>query len=317
MKKYFLTLRIVSTLLIAAPCGFAQDQQASGVPVSMIVTVQPRRGSEVPTVTAQNIAVYHNRDRAQVTTIVPLQSAGLELFILLDDSSSTSYGTQLDDLRHFILAQPATTKVGVAYMQTGQPKIVQDLTTDHALAANAVRPTLANLASSANPFSAIGDLIEKWPASNDRREILMISNGVDAVFGDSHSATDDPYVDSAIEKAQRAGVVVFAIGTSRQDISVQPSRETMGSEHFSSGKNYLSRVAEETGGESYYNLTSTAPVSFVSYLEDSNRRLSRQYLVTFLAKPGKKPEMQSVRVKTDVPHTELAAAQKVFVPMAP
>ena len=35
----------------------------------------------------------------------------------------------------------------------------------------------------------------------------------------------------------------------------------------------------------YYNLT-TAPTSFAPYLDDSTRRLTRQYLVTLLARPG-------------------------------
>lgn len=137
--------------------------------------------------------------------------------------------------------------------------------------------------------------------------------GEAAGFGDVQSATDDPYVDAAIEKAQRAGIVVFAIGTSSQNIGVGPSRENIDSGRGGPGKNYLARIAEETGGESYYNLT-TAPTSFAPYLNDSTRRLTRQYLVTFLAKPGKTPGLQSVKVRTDVPHTELVAAEKVFVP---
>src|SRR5208337_4029342 len=118
-----------------------------------------------------------------------------------------SRGTQLEDIRNFIMAQPATTKVGVAYMQIGSPKIAQGLTTDHALAANALRVSLGNLASSASPYFSLADLMKNWPSGAERREILMISNGIDHDWN-AGMAQDDPYVDAAIEQAQRAGIVV-------------------------------------------------------------------------------------------------------------
>ena len=47
---------------------------------------------------------------------------------LLDDSSNISLGSQLEDIRQFIIAQPATTKIGVGYMQNG---IAQDRAEPH------------------------------------------------------------------------------------------------------------------------------------------------------------------------------------------
>jgi hypothetical protein len=81
------------------------------------------------------------------------------------------------------------------------------------------------------------------------------------------------------------------------------------------GQNYLSQVASETGGEAYF-LGFETPVSFAPYLEDLNRRLNHQYLLVFLAKPGKKSELQPVRPRTEVPNAELVAASKVWVPAA-
>jgi hypothetical protein len=306
-QKRFLLLPGAIALLIA-PLQWARAQATAdraGVPVSMVVTVKARHGAE-PNISPENVIVSEGRARAKVTDLVPLQGerAGLELFLLLDDSRNTSLGTQVEDIRHFILAQPPTTKIGVAYMQDGATKIAQSLTADHALAAGALHVSLSNLAKSVSPYNSLTDLIKQWPAGTDRREVLMISSGADAVFGDSGPDKDDIYVDSAIEAAQRAGVVVFAIGTSGEQFDTSnPGR----------GKNYLSQVAEETGGESYYR--ESGPVtSFVPYLEDATQRLNRQYLLTFLAKPGKKPGMQSVKVRTDVSHTEIASAERVFVP---
>jgi hypothetical protein len=59
-----------------------------------------------------------------------------------------------------------------------------------------------------------------------------------------------------------------------------------------------------------------APVSFLPYLDDLSQKLGRQYLLTFLAKPGKKAGMQKVKVQTEVPNVELVAADAIWVPAA-
>jgi hypothetical protein len=311
MKKIQLVvplLGVVVLLVGAMPWASAQaNSDQSGVPVSMVVTVNAHRGAEVSNISGESVTVNESRTRARVTNWVPLQGdrAGLELFILLDDSRNTSLGTQVEDIRRFILAQPATTKIGVAYMQDGGLKIAQDLTADHAVAAGALHATLANLARSASPYDSLSELIKKWPTSSDRREIVMVSSGVDLLGGDNGPGNNyDGYVNAAIEKAQRAGIVVFAIGT---------SGEQLDSSHIGQGKNYLSQIAEETGGESYYR-TSGPLTSFVPYLDDITQRLNRQYLLAFVAKPEKNAGMQSVKVHTDASHLEIASAERVFVP---
>ena len=59
------------------------------------------------------------------------------------------------------------------------------------------------------------------------------------------------------------------------------------------------------------------PVSFAPYLDDMARRLGRQYLLTFLAKPEKKAGMQKVKLQTEVPNAELVSADMVYVPATP
>jgi hypothetical protein len=294
----------ISASMPGAVAQAAPDQ--AGVPVSMVVTVKARRGAEMSSISGESVIVNEGRTRAKVSDWVPLQGdrAGLELFILLDDSRDTSRGTQLEDIRHFIAAQPATTKIGVAYMRDGGAKVMQSLTADHALGAGALHATLANLARSASPYDSLGELIKNWPASSDRREVLLISSGFDAVSGDSGPGEYDGYVNAAIEQAQRAGVVVFAIGTSGEELD---------SSHVGRGKDYLSQLAEQTGGQSYYRQNGPL-TSFVPYLDDITQRLGRQYLLAFLAKPEKNAGMQAVKVRTDVSHMEIASAERVFVP---
>jgi len=97
----------------------AQDASAQGAPAHVLVTVEARHGSSIPEITQRDLMVYEGHDRDQVVEWVPAQDKGLELFLLLDDGSDLNLGSQLDSIRKFILAQPASAAIGVAYMQNG------------------------------------------------------------------------------------------------------------------------------------------------------------------------------------------------------
>jgi hypothetical protein len=297
---------IVALAFGAPPISSQQGTSPPGVPAHMVVTVEPRHGSNVPVINREDVMVYDGHDRQQVTDWVPLQgsNAGLELFLLIDDASSTDLGSQLGDLRRFIDSQPATTTIGVGYMRNGTVAIAQNLTADHAQAAKALRLPLSDPGASASPYFSLVDLIKRWPQGQVRREILMISDGIDRVYGNGPA---DPYVDSAIEQAQRAGVIVFSI-------------YAPGAGHFGHsfwrmnwGQNYESQLSDETGGEAYY-LGLRTPPSFAPYLEDVTNKLAHQYLLTFLAKPENKARMQPVKLRTEVPNAELVSADRVYVP---
>ena len=132
----------------------------------------------------------------------------------------------------------------------------------------------------------------------------MVTDGIDRYWG---SGPDDPYVDSTIDQAQKASIVVFSI--------YMPGAGHMGHSYWriNWGQNYLSRLSEETGGESYY-IGFGAPVAFSPYLEDLGRNLERQYWLTFLAQPEKKAGFQQVMVKTETPNVDLIGADRVYVP---
>lgn len=296
---------VASGLAMAA----GQDQSAEGVPVHMVVTVETRHGSSMPAIYREDVLVRQGKERLRTTDWMPLKGerAGLQLFIVIDDALNTSLGSQLDDLRQFIIAQPATTTVGAGYMRDGTVQIAQELTADHAQAAKALRLPLGNPGINASPYVSLEDLIKRWPETPVRREVLMITDGIDRLW--SEYGVEDPYLDHAMESAQKAGILVFSI-------------YSPGVGHYSHsywrtnwGQNYLSQLSDETGGESFSLMYGT-PVSFLPYLDDLSQRFGRQYLLTFLAKPGKKAEMQKVRVQTEVPNVDLVAADAVYVPAA-
>ena len=262
------------------------------------------KGAAPPNLARNDVLVYLDNERMRVTDWTPVQNdrTGLELWLLIDDGTDTALGTQLEDLRRFVLEQPSTTHVGIGYLRNGTVQVQQKLTADHALAAKAIRLPLGQPGISASPYLALTDLIQKWPTSDQAREVLMITSGVDPDYGPGPS---NPYLDRAIEVSQREGVVVHSIYFSSAG-------------HFGHslwqinwGQNYLSQLAEETGGEFFWLGTSN-PVSFAPYLNELNQHFRGQHLLTFLAQGN--PGNRRVKLKTEVPHVALVGPSKVYVP---
>lgn len=301
------TMVLICALSAAVtPVAGQQASPSGGVTVRMIVTVEARHGSTVPVINREDVMVYQGHDRDRVTDWVPLQGdrAGLELFILVDDALSTSVGSQLSDIQKFIAAQPATTAIGVGYMQHGTVEVAQNLTTDHPQAAKALRLPLGSRGISSSPYLSVTDLIKKWPEQQERREIVMITDGVDALNGGGPA---NPYLDEAIAQAQRAEVIVYSI--------YAPGAGHYGHSYWRMhwGQNYLGQLADETGGEAY-NLFMGNPVSLTAYFDDIEQKLGHQYLLTFIPKLEQKAGEQSVKITTEVPNAELVAADRFYVP---
>jgi hypothetical protein len=241
----------------------------------------------------------------QVTGLEPLHSQnGLQLWLLIDDGSTTSIGRQLADLKSFVQALPANTEIGIGYMRNGMVQKVQPLTADHQLAADAIRLPTGTPGISASPYLALTELIHKWPAAAAPREVLMVSSGIDPDYG---AGPDDPYLNEAVNVAQRAGVVVFSIYYSGAGLQARNSGQVFW------GQNDIAQLSDETGGHLYW-LGSVNPVSLAPYLDDLSQRLREQYLLTFVAKPENKPGLQPVKIKAEPPHVTIVGPSKVYVP---
>jgi hypothetical protein len=316
-------LALAVLLLGTRPAHPGAPRATTTVPVQMVVTVGANHGKDVPAVSREDVQVYQGHDRDEVKDWIPLQgdNAKLELFILLDDATRADLGAQLEDLRRFVLEQPPTTEIGLGYMRNGVVDVAHRFTTDHAKVAETIRIPLGEAGAMASPYLSIVDSIKRWPTDSIghqvlmnrwpdipiRHEILVISDGIDRFGG---TGIGNPYVDAAIVEAQRAGVIVYAMyagGVGRFGRSIW---------RINWGQNYLSQVAEETGGESFY-LGFETPISFTPYLDELDLRLNHQYLLAFFAKPEKKAGLQRVKLRTEVPNAELVAAEKVYVPAEP
>jgi hypothetical protein len=311
MKKRKVTWLLPFLLPIAIGWSLAgsspQTGPAGAVPVSMVVSVEAKHGREVPTINREDVRAYQGKDRVQVAAWVPLRGdeAGLELYVLIDDAADTNIALQYDDVRQFINAQPAATAIGVGYIRFGTVEIVQKLTKDHSQAGKALRLPAGVGAGIGSPYVSIENLIKRWPESALRREILVVTSGIDRMQG----GPGDPYLRGAIERAQQAGVQVYAIFV--------PGEGHFGHSfwRFNWGQNNLSQLTDETGGEFYVQGFQT-PVAFKPFLDELSDRLKHQYRLTILAKPEKKVTYEHVRLETEVPNAELVTADRVYVPAA-
>ena len=273
MNKTRFLLNVMAGLALAAlGTGILAAQNvaaANGVPTRTVLTEETHQGSGVPVIGPEDVIVSEGQEHDKVTGLVPAQGdhAGLELYILLDDGSSSSLATQLRDIRQFILEQPSSVKIGVAYMRNGIAWIAQKPTSDHALAAKALRLPLGINGANGSPYFSLTDLVKRWPKSDSRREVLMISDGIDRYYDGPDML--DPYLAEAIEKVQRAGVVVSAI--------YNPGVGDYGQGNWQRyiGQVYLAQVAEKTGGEAYYIGFNAPAVTFAPYLTDLASRLNR------------------------------------------
>ena len=308
MLQSKLILRLVVAVALTVGTLYTGAQQESGltVPSQLVVTVIAHSGNQIPAVQASDVLVYQNRERLQVTGWTPLQGpqAALQLFIAIDDDSQpTAFGTNMSDVRNFIQSQPATTAIAVGYLRNGTVSTIQDFTNDHAAAAKALRLPLGNNGAFGSVYLSISDLIKRWPESKMRRQIVLISDGIDELgsFGVSN-----PYVDEAVRKAQQSGIVVFAIYTPGF------GRHYRSFWRMNLGQTYLSQLTDETGGAAYF-LGFQAPVSYTPYLDDINQRLNHQYLLTFAAPAPSKPKLVPIRLRTELPNVELISADQAWV----
>jgi hypothetical protein len=301
----------VWTIFLLSFAALAQDTTPQpGIPVRMVLTAEPHHSKDkVPVISQQDVAVQQGKEKPKIIDWQALQNdrATLQLAILIDDGTDTELGIQFNDLRQFIESQPSTTQVAVGYMRNGTVMETQGFTQDHAKAAKALRLPLGSGSINASPYVSLSDFVKRWPESNVRREVLMISSGIDPLYPSPD--IQDPYLDQAIEQCQRAGILVHSIYYSMAG-------------HFghsfwrnSWGQNYLSKLADGTGGEAYWQ-GFTNPVSFDTFLKDLSQRLQNQYLITFraLASNSKKGSFERVKFSTELPNVELIGAERVYVP---
>ncbi len=271
--------------------------------VVMTVTATAKKDAQPPALSKNDVELYQGKERVQVADFK--RGETLYLAVLIDDSLRSNIANQWTDLRAFLMAQPQTTYVAVAYARNGVAMVAQDFTTDHALAAKALRIPLGTISAGTSPYLAVQDWIKRWPASGQRSSIILFSSGIDYFRGGP--ATMDPDLDTTIARAQKNNINVWTI------YAPDSGRVGRGSFRAFNWQSNLDRLSQQTGAESY-SLGLGAPVNLKPYFDRIQMNLNNQYLLAFVGDGGHKGRYETVKVTSEVQKVGFLTPSEVFLP---
>lgn len=301
-------LLLPGCLLLMLPlAGRAQEEGV--LPTQTLVRADSKL-HVIPDATA--ITLQLDNRTAHVSSLRPVQPSGVQVALLIDDGLSRSAGVQVNDLRDFANSLPAGTELLVGYMTNGRVDVLQPFTTDHVAAADKIRLPMGIPGQSASPYFCLSDFVKRWSGEPQAeanhakaRFVMMITNGVDPYNGSTSMANQNsPYVQTAINDAERAGVAVSSI-------YYRDAGFRGGAASFS-GQGYLQQVAEATGGEAYYE-GSGNPVSLKPFLDQFKHSIAETYIATFEAPAsgGGRQHLLHVKMNTTTPKLKLRHADDV------
>lgn len=298
------------TMFCLASGAYAQNAQ-SGSPAlaRVIITAVASSGKEIPPLGRQDVSVHVDKKPCPVADLTPLGSSSekLQLAILIDQSSTTRLGQQLREISRFIDALPPDSSIAVAYAMNGTVMMQQAFTTDRSAVNKALHLTAGPSAGNTAIYEALASLIKKWPHNTIRREVLLISDGIDDTYGLRQTDPgQNPSLERAIQLAQQENIAVFSI-------FVGSGRATRNRFLNMNGQGSLADLTASTGGYAFSQGTQT-PISFRPFLDDLQKMLGRQYLLTFRPAPSPKPGYHDLKAAVEIPHVKLLAPTRIYLP---
>lgn len=300
-------------LISAAPLlGMGGPDAVPANMAQVTVTVRPRQAGAYPVLNSEDIRVYEaNQSRPVVSWVAAKALSGpLDLTILVDDSIGAQVSLQFQDLADFFRSLQARVRVRIAYAAYGGSRVAQDFTGDYQAAAEALRLPVGPELAGGSIYESVVDLLKHWPQNGRRRELLVISDGID--FNRGFELTDPTLnleLQPAIDLAQRINIPIYTIFA--RGSSVLEGNGIL----LLNGQGCLLRLGSETGGQSYFQGTFT-PLDFAPYLKEFADDLLHQYELTFKILPAPKTGYQPLHVTTEVPGVRLFAPARVFIPKA-
>jgi len=281
---------LVSLILASAGSLYAQkkdQKQRSNVrtvtiPISIYRKSEAKQAQAEELIQLDRLIVKEDKEEQTLLSIRSVTNTPLSLAIILQEDLSQEVNLQLNDLREFIKRLPRGSRVMVGYIRGGTFRLRQRFTDNLERAAAALQIVGGN-PSSNGPFEGIAEATNYFEAMpSGRRAILLVSDGVDASQGlTALDILNSPQLDQAALKAQRRGVAVYSI------YSPTPLTQSSNSTLISYGQSALQKLADETGGQSFYQGT-IAPVSYRPFLKDLDMLLDRQFALTYLSTHMKK-----------------------------
>ena len=314
--KNNVSIAVLSGCFIFSLAAFgraAQAQEGTVVATQTLVAVDAK---SKPPASASQITVSVNGHKEPLTAWKPLDPANTQIALLIDDGLRERVGRELVDLRTFILTLPPGMEIMVGYMQYGHVLTAQAFTLDHVHAAATIRLPAGIVDMTESPYFCLSDFVDKWPSASEpshgsaaatptaqhkARFVLMLTNGVDP-YGGSYVNEVSPYVEDAIEDAQRAGVMVYSIYFADAGIRLRI-------QDFS-GQDYLNRLTQATGGVDYYEGMGN-PVMIGPFLTMFQHAVAETYVATFNAPTTRDPKRDMVLVKFTAAKIKFNATQQL------
>src|SRR5208282_4344130 len=123
-------------LLIPTTSTKAQTKSAGSGAVTFTVTAVGKK-EDAPPIAKDDVQLFQGKERKQIGDWK--KDEQLYLAILIDNSIDSGVGSQCEYLKDFIMGQPASTSIAVAYLQNNTALLARDFTQNHDLAAKALR----------------------------------------------------------------------------------------------------------------------------------------------------------------------------------
>jgi len=295
---------LAAGLVMTALPVFGQGVPVEG-PVPTTATIQVQSKSGAPLDPAMLMLQVNGKD-TPILSVKPIPPPGAQIAILIDDGLRFTFGNQLSDFADFINALPPGAKVLVGYMQNGIVRGMNTFTANHKAAADQLRITTSMAGINGSPYFTLSEFAKHWPSNEPgARFVLLVTNGVDAYNGSTSVLNQNsPYVQTAQEDAQRAGVTVYSI--------YFPQSYPRGSKGSFSGQSYLAQVGDATGGTSF-NMGTITPPSLAPYLTQFAKAIATSYMVRFNVNYPhvKRDTLVRIKLKSSQPGVKLQTPNNV------
>ena len=283
---------------------FGQGVPVEGpLPTTATISVQSKSGAPLDPAL---LKLQVNGQDTPILSVKPIPPPGAQIAILIDDGLRSGFGNQLDDFATFINSLPPGAKVLVGYMQNGTVRGMNTFTANHQAAAAQLRIPMSVAGINGSPYFTLSEFAKHWPSNQPgARFVLLVTNGVDPYNGrPSVMNQNSPYVQTAQEDAQRAGVAVYSI--------YYPQSGQRGGRGSFSGQSYLAQVGEASGGTSF-NMGTITPPSLTPYLNQFGKAIADSYLIRFNtnATRVKRDTLVRIRLRTSQPGVKLQTPNNV------
>ena len=226
--------------------------------VDVLFTVLNRRNKLVSDLDKQDFKIFDDNISQDIRYFSKQTDLPLRIGMLLDTSNSIRERLKFEqDAANNFLFSVLRHGKDEAFLMTfdDEPQVIQGFTPDTGKLRDQILRTRAGGGTAV--YDAIYAACEKElshpprPPGDQpdvvRRVMILISDGEDNLS--THTRAE------AIEMAQRTSVVIYAISTSTQWITIEdPSKEKAGNRkyHLTEGDKILQDLAEETGGRAFF-----------------------------------------------------------------